>query len=88
MELVVVGAVVLAAIAPFAPGAFPLSLGASLDVPATSVRAYPHSISHLLHYPHLGCNCWISSGWWRIWRIHLGLLLLLSKYPLIVSIGG
>jgi hypothetical protein len=47
-----------------------------------------HSISHLLHYLHLGCNCWISSGWWRIQRIHLGLLLLLSKYPLIVWIGG
>jgi hypothetical protein len=48
-----------------------------------------HSISHLLHYPYLGCNCWISPSWWRIWRIHLCLLLLLlSKYPLIVSIGG
>jgi hypothetical protein len=47
-----------------------------------------HSVSHLLHYPHLGCNCWISPGWWRIRRIHLGLLLLLSKYPLIVLIGG
>jgi hypothetical protein len=50
-----------------------------------------HSISHLLHYPHLGCNCWINSGWWRIWRIrriHLGLLLLLSKYPVVEWIGG
>jgi hypothetical protein len=48
-----------------------------------------HSIIHLLHYPHLGCNCWISSGWWRIWRVHLCLLLLwLSKYPPTVSIGG
>jgi hypothetical protein len=47
-----------------------------------------HSINHLLHYPHLGCNCWISPGWWRIWRIHFCLLLLLSKYPPIVSIGG
>jgi hypothetical protein len=47
-----------------------------------------HSISHLLHYLHLGCNCWISTSWWRIRRIHLGLLLLLSKYPPIVSILG
>jgi hypothetical protein len=21
-----------------------------------------HSIRYLLHYPHLGCNCWISIG--------------------------
>jgi hypothetical protein len=34
-------AVVLAAIAPFAPGASPLALGASLGVPAASARAYP-----------------------------------------------
>jgi hypothetical protein len=49
-----------------------------------------HSISHLLHYLHLGCNCWISFGWWRIWRIrmiHLGLLLLLSKYPPVEWVG-
>jgi hypothetical protein len=46
-----------------------------------------HSISHLLHYPHLGRNFSINIGWWRIRRIHLGLLLL-SKYPPIVSIGG
>jgi hypothetical protein len=38
---VVVVAVVLAAIAPFAPGASPPSLGASLVVLAASVRAYP-----------------------------------------------
>jgi hypothetical protein len=38
-----------------------------------------HSISHLLHYLHLGCNYWISSGSWRICRIHLCLLLFLSK---------
>jgi hypothetical protein len=42
-----------------------------------------HCIIHLLHYPHLGCNHWISSGWWRIWRVHL-CLLLLFKYPLVV----
>jgi hypothetical protein len=46
-----------------------------------------HSISHLLHHLHLGCNYWISSGWWRIRRIHLSLLLLLSKYPPIEWIG-
>jgi hypothetical protein len=47
-----------------------------------------HGVYHLLHYPHLGCNCGISSGWWRLWRIHLRLLLLwLSKYPPSVSIG-
>jgi hypothetical protein len=34
-------AVVLAAIAPFAPGASPLALGVSLGVPAASARAYP-----------------------------------------------
>jgi hypothetical protein len=38
---VVVVAVVLAAVAPFAPGASPLALGASLGVPAASARAYP-----------------------------------------------
>jgi hypothetical protein len=37
----VVVAVVLAAVAPFAPGAFPPSLGASLGVPVASARAYP-----------------------------------------------
>jgi hypothetical protein len=31
---------VLAAVAPFAPGASPLSLGASPDAPVTSARAY------------------------------------------------
>jgi hypothetical protein len=45
-----------------------------------------HIISHLLNYLHLGCNSWVSSGWWRI---HLFFLLLwLSKHPLTVSIGG
>jgi hypothetical protein len=34
-------AMVLAAVAPFAPGASPPSLGASLGVPVTSTRAYP-----------------------------------------------
>ena len=34
-------AVVLAAVAPFAPGASPLALGASLDILAASARAYP-----------------------------------------------
>ena len=34
-------AVVLAVVAPFAPGASPLALGASLSVPAASARAYP-----------------------------------------------
>jgi hypothetical protein len=47
-----------------------------------------HGVSHLLHYSHLGCNYGISSGWWRIWRIHLSLLLWLSEYPPTVSIGG
>jgi hypothetical protein len=37
----VVVAVVLAAVAPFTPGASPPSLGASLGVPAAFVRAYP-----------------------------------------------
>jgi hypothetical protein len=46
-----------------------------------------YDVSHLLHYLHLGCNCGISSGWWGIWRIHLSLLLWLSKYPPTVSIG-
>jgi hypothetical protein len=47
-----------------------------------------HSTCHLLHCLHLGCNSWVSSGWWRISRIHLFFLLLwLYKYPLTVSIG-
>jgi hypothetical protein len=47
-----------------------------------------HGIYHLLHHPHLCCNQWVSSNWWRLWRIHLRLLLLwLSKYPPSVSIG-
>jgi hypothetical protein len=46
-----------------------------------------HGICHLLHYPHLGSNCGISSGWWRLWRIHLRLLLWLSEYLPSVSIG-
>jgi hypothetical protein len=40
VELVVVVTVVLAAVAPFTPGASPPSLGASLGVPAASARAY------------------------------------------------
>jgi hypothetical protein len=61
VELVVV--VVLAVVAPFAPGASPPSLGASL-VFLSHLRVHiRHSTSHLLHYPHLGCNFWISSGW-------------------------
>jgi hypothetical protein len=42
VELVVevVVAVVLVAVAPFAPSASPLALGASLGVPAASVHAY------------------------------------------------
>jgi hypothetical protein len=39
--VVVVVAVVLAAVAPFALGATHPSLGASLGVPTTSARAYP-----------------------------------------------
>jgi hypothetical protein len=83
--VVVVVAVVLAAIAPFAPGTSPLALGTSLGVPAASVRAYPPWCLSSVHYPHLSYNCGISSGWWRI---HLSLLLWLSKYPPSVSIGG
>jgi hypothetical protein len=45
-----------------------------------------HGICHLLHYPHLGSNCRISTGWWRLWRIHLKLLLWSSEYPPSVSI--
>ena len=39
--VVVVVAVVLVAVAPFAPGTSPLPLGASLGVRAASARAYP-----------------------------------------------
>jgi hypothetical protein len=39
--VVVEVAVVLAAVAPFAPGTSPPSLNASPDVPAASARAYP-----------------------------------------------
>jgi hypothetical protein len=39
--VVVVVVVVLDAVAPFAPGASPPFLGASLGVPAVSTRAYP-----------------------------------------------
>jgi hypothetical protein len=24
-----------------------------------------HGIYHLLHHPHLSCNCWVNSDWWR-----------------------
>jgi hypothetical protein len=90
VEVVVVVAVVLAAVAPSSPGASPLSLLAHLlaFLPHLCVHVR-HSICHLLHYPHLGCNSWVSSGWWRIGRIILFLLLLwLSIYPPTVSIGG
>jgi hypothetical protein len=67
---------------------FPLLAHLLAFLPHLCVHIY-HSVSHLLHYPHLGCNCWISTGWWRIWRIHLYFLLLwLSKYPPTVSIVG
>jgi hypothetical protein len=94
-------AVVLAAIAvaPFSPGVSPLALGASLAyilsllehllafLPHLRVHIC-HGVCHMLHYPHLGWYYGISSNWWRLWRIHLRLLLLwLSKYPLSVSIG-
>ena len=39
--MVVAAAVVLAAVAPFAPSTSPLAFGASLGIPAASVRAYP-----------------------------------------------
>jgi hypothetical protein len=83
----------------FSPSVSPLALGASPGVYPLALCAYPafmphlhvhihHGVCHMLHYPHLGCNFGISSGWWRLWRIHLRLLLLwLSKYPPSVSIG-
>jgi hypothetical protein len=87
--VVAVVAMVLAAVAPSSLGASPLSPGASLGIRLHLRVHVRHSIYHLLHYPHLGYNSWVSSGWWRIWRIHLFFLLLwLSKYPLTVSIGG
>src|SRR5688572_16841857 len=48
-----------------------------------------HSVRHLLHHPHLICNHWVNSAWWRRWwRVHLCWLWLgLSKYPPSVSIG-
>jgi hypothetical protein len=88
--VVVVVAAVLDAFAPSFPGASPLSLLVHLlaFLPHLCVHVR-HSICYLLHYLHLGCNSWISSGWWRIGMIHLFLLLLwLSKYPPTVSIGG
>jgi hypothetical protein len=60
LVVVVVLAVVLAAVAPFALGASPPSLGASLGIPAHLRVHICLSISHLLHNPHLGSNCWIS----------------------------
>src|SRR5688572_28484863 len=46
-----------------------------------------HSVRHLLHHPHLSCNQWVNSAWWRIRRIHLcWLWLRLSIYPPSVSI--
>jgi hypothetical protein len=87
---VVVVAVVLAAASPCSPYASPLSLLSYLLAFLPHLRVHiRNSISHLLHYPHVGYNCGISSGWWRIWRVHLCLLLLwLSKYPPTLSIGG
>jgi hypothetical protein len=75
VEVVVeVVAVVLAAVAPFALGASLPSLGASPLLSHLRLHIC-HNISHLLHHLHLGCNQWINSGWWRIWRIHLCFLL-------------
>ena len=46
-----------------------------------------HSVRHLLHHPHLSCDQWVNSAWWRIRRIHLCWLWLgLSIYPPSVSI--
>jgi hypothetical protein len=102
VEVVVLAAVdvdVVVAVAPFSPaisplapsafpGVYPLSPGASPGVPAASARAYPPWYLHLLHHPHLSCNGWVNSDWWRRWRIHLCWLWLgLSKYPSSVSIG-
>jgi hypothetical protein len=79
-------AIVTVAVAPFSPGLsplalgaspgiYPLALGASLGVPAASVRAYPPWCLPSVALSASGCNCGISSGWWRLWRIHLRLLL-------------
>jgi hypothetical protein len=48
-----------------------------------------HSVRHLLHHPHLSCNQWVNSCWWRRWwRIHLCWFWLgLSNYPPSVSSG-
>jgi hypothetical protein len=90
---------VVVAVAPFSPGVSRLTLGAfpsdilslleHLLVFLPHLRVHiRHGVYHLLHYPHLGCNSGISSGWWRMWGIHLRLLLLwLSKYPPSVPIG-
>jgi hypothetical protein len=93
VEAVVLAAVAIA-VAPFSPGvsplalsASPLTLGASPGVPAASARAYPPWCLPSVALSASGCNYGISFGWWRLWRIHLRLLLLLSTYPLSVSIG-
>jgi hypothetical protein len=41
VELVVVEVLAAVVVEPFAPGASPLALGASLGIPAASARAYP-----------------------------------------------
>jgi hypothetical protein len=96
VEVVVLNVV---AVAPFSPAylfsllahllAYMLSLLAHLLAFLPHLRMHiHHGVCHLLHYLHLGNNCGISSGWWRLWRIHLNWLWLgLSKYPPSVSIG-
>jgi hypothetical protein len=101
VEAVVLADVVVAIVVatPFSPGVL-LSLLAHLLAYIFSLLAHflaflphlrvhiRHSVSHLLHYPHLCCNSWVNNCWWRWRRIHLRLLLLwLSKYPSSVSIG-
>jgi hypothetical protein len=75
--VVVVEAVVLVAVVvatPFSPGVL-LSLLAHLLAYIFSLLAHflaflphlrvhiRHSVSHLLHYPHLCCNSWVNSCW-------------------------
>jgi hypothetical protein len=57
VEVVVMVEVVLAAVAPFAPGASPPSLGHLLTLLSHMRVHICHGISHLLHYPRVGCNC-------------------------------
>jgi hypothetical protein len=91
--------VVAVAVAPFSPGVsplalgaspgvYPLALGASPGVPAASARAYAPWCLPSVALSASVLQRGVSSGWWRLWRIHLRLLLLwLSKYPPSVSIG-